>query len=370
MKIMHLIHTPRYSGAEVLVRDLCLMHKEMGHDSMVVAFCPSEVSFDQEIEILRKSAINVLVPQHKLSRVERVSYFGDGFDNYVPDVIVAHSVLPSFYGRLGLLRSFLKGKRRRVKFISVLHAPGDNFGFAGLRLAELFLRPLLDRVISVSDISANIYIEKFGSSIPINIIKNGVVFKKFDINRSMARQKFGISNELKVILQVGRIYPTKRQEQSILAMADILTQSNAELWFAGLVEDKSYAKMIKNIAIQLGVEGKIRWLGSRGDVPQLLATADVFLMPSVVESQGIALIEALYSGVPVVCSDIEAFEFAKEMPGVLVVNPNDVNSYKNSINYFLDNGGRFSRNLSVFDFKNTASEYLDVFGDSASSSNR
>jgi len=72
-----------------------------------------------------------------------------------------------------------------------------------------------------------------------------------------------------------------------------------ELWIVG--EGPMLGGM-KDFAAALGIAGRVRFLGARTDVGPLLANADLFLLPSEQESFGLAALEAMACGVPVVAT--------------------------------------------------------------------
>lgn len=71
-------------------------------------------------------------------------------------------------------------------------------------------------------------------------------------------------------------------------------------------QDKSYANKLRSKLSQLGLEKEVLLLGSRSDVQSILQISDFFLFPSLFEASPLALLEAICTGVPVVCSDISA----------------------------------------------------------------
>jgi glycosyltransferase involved in cell wall biosynthesis len=81
-------------------------------------------------------------------------------------------------------------------------------------------------------------------------------------------------------------------------------------------------------AAALGLDGRVRFLGFRSDVPDLLAAADAFVLPSLMEQQPLVLIEAMGSGLPVVATRVggvpDLVGDAGPSGGTLVVPPGDV----------------------------------------------
>jgi glycosyltransferase involved in cell wall biosynthesis len=71
-----------------------------------------------------------------------------------------------------------------------------------------------------------------------------------------------------------------------------------------LVGDGPARPAVEALAASLGLAGDVDFLGERDDLPALLAGADVFLLPSASESFGLAALESLASGVPVVASNV------------------------------------------------------------------
>lgn len=70
---------------------------------------------------------------------------------------------------------------------------------------------------------------------------------------------------------------------------------------------------------------QIEIAGARSDVPEILAAADLYLMPSLAEAHSIAFLEALASGVYILASDIPSFEFGRHFEGVTLLDvTNDI----------------------------------------------
>ncbi|EJU08910.1 group 1 glycosyl transferase [Sphingomonas sp. LH128] len=358
MNALHLIHTPRHSGAEILVRDLCLMHQAEGVNCAIASFEPCEPHFLDEERWLANAGVKLFFPPKRLTKYERVAHFKRVFSIFGPSVILAHSVLPSFYGRMAL--PFIKAHGR---FITVLHsANNDDISTAPAVIAERVLRFRQNAVVAVSEEGQQNYMRRFGDRIPVELIQNGISLSRFrSIDRPTARRKFGLGEGNKLFLQVGRIDDVKQQHVSLRGLAGLLRQGGAELWFAGLTEDANYEADLRELALQEGVLRSVRFLGSRDDVPELLAAADLYLMPSRAESQGIALLEALASGVPTIASEIPAFKFAGKMPGVALVGLGDweaIGAQSGSLIKL----GRFHRDLDQYEINITARKYKNIMG--------
>ena len=133
-----------------------------------------------------------------------------------------------------------------------------------------------------------------------------------------------------------------------------------ELWFAGLVEDSDYEQSIKGLVRQLELTERVKFLGSRADVPELLAAADLYIMPSLQEAHSVAVLEALASGIPILASDIESFHFAAAFDGVQLVGSKDTSSFAAHAGLLLSSMSRYPRELGGYDIRSTASAYANM----------
>lgn len=130
------------------------------------------------------------------------------------------------------------------------------------------------------------------------IINNAIDFNtyKFDAkirNEYRKQEKCGSKT---VIGNVGRLHFQKNQ-MFLLDVFDEYNKLNPDsvLWLVGDGPDK---EMLKEKVAKLGLGEKVKFLGSRPDVPKLLQAMDIFLFPSVFEGFGIAAIEAQCAGLP------------------------------------------------------------------------
>lgn len=118
--------------------------------------------------------------------------------------------------------------------------------------------------------------------------------------RAAVRAAMGVRPEDRLVLAVGRLEPEKNQGFLIelLAAAPSLTLAIAG---AGALHDH-----YEQAASAAGVAERVRLLGFRRDVPQLLAAADVVAVPSLFEAFGRTVVEALAVGTPVVTNSLPA----------------------------------------------------------------
>ncbi len=346
MRLIHLVLTPRFSGAEILVRDLCIAQKKMGHDVAFSAINPAEDNFLPQLERLQREGIDVQLPSRIPSHLQRLPQIRRLLINFKPDLIFAHSVIPAMYARVADLFA------RRV--VPVLHAT-DNYPTGGPhRLAEYFLCHFSRHTIAVSESGAANYSAVF--PVPVRVIRNGLDFtsaQKAAAHRRERREKSGI------ILQVGRILPLKGQHVSIQAMAEVVKQQpQAKLWLAGLIEDEAYYNELQALIEKLELQAHVEFLGPRSDIFDLLAIADTYVMPSSAEAHSIAMLEALATGIPAVVSDIPALAKFSGMEGVQCAPREDVAAWKVKILSTFNYPAYLYRDVSQFDIQMTATQYL------------
>jgi len=123
--------------------------------------------------------------------------------------------------------------------------------------------------------------------------------------RAAVRARLDLDDDAEVVLNIGRQEPQKDQAALLRAMAEIApTRPRLVLVQAGR-EGKS-SPGLRELAVRAGLAGRVRFLGHRDDVGDLLAAADVFAFPSVYEGLGGSVIEAMAMAVPIVVSDAPA----------------------------------------------------------------
>lgn len=120
-------------------------------------------------------------------------------------------------------------------------------------------------------------------------------------SREDMRRKLGIDARSRVIIHVGRFTKEKNQKLLIDVLQGLNEEDNNVMVL--LVGDGELRCTVENYARVCKVQSKVRFLGNRNDVADLLRVSDVFCLPSLYEGQGRAYIEAQALGLPCVVSD-------------------------------------------------------------------
>ena len=121
-----------------------------------------------------------------------------------------------------------------------------------------------------------------------------------EASRAAVRRELNLGGRFPVVFCAGEFRPEKRQEDLVRAMELILPEfPSALLVLAGRGRRM---EAVREIARESGVEERVRFLGEREDIPALLSAADIYAFPSDIEPFGMAPVEAMAAGVPVVAS--------------------------------------------------------------------
>lgn len=144
--------------------------------------------------------------------------------------------------------------------------------------------------------------------------------------RSSLRAQFGASSSETVIVQVSRLEEWKGHRLLLDSLSKLRDLPSWKCWIVGGPQRPSEQELygeLHNQAGRLGISDRVRFLGQRSDVPEILAASDIHCQPNIEpEPFGITFVEALYSGLPVVTTAMGgALEIVDETCGLLASEP-------------------------------------------------
>jgi len=175
------------------------------------------------------------------------------------------------------------------------------------RSAHLQLRALacgVDRYLAVSREIADELVERLGwPEEKIEVVYNAVDVARAAVEApSGLRQQLGGGEGRPLVLTPARLDAQKGHRVLFEAIRQL---PDATFLLAGEGPER---EPLEALAAQLGIADRVRFLGRREDVPELLAACDVFALPSLYEGSSLALLEAMAAGIPIVSSAIGGTE--------------------------------------------------------------
>ena len=150
-----------------------------------------------------------------------------------------------------------------------------------------------DAVTAVSDALRRRTLAWFGISTPIDVVPNFVDTSRFV---PVARGP-GIE---RIVVHVSNFRPVKRSADAVRAFYLLRRRTRAKLWMVGSGPEADPAR---ELAQKLGVAGDVEWLGEDRAIHEILPRADALISTSEFEGFGLAALEAMACGVPVVSTE-------------------------------------------------------------------
>lgn len=134
-----------------------------------------------------------------------------------------------------------------------------------------------------------------------------------------------------VVLSVGEVNKNKNHELGIRALAQ-LKETIPHLFYVIVGRGRSM-EALKKLSADLGVEKQVIFTGYRSDVPSFYHMADLFFFPSHREGLSVVLMEAMASGLPVVCTKIRGNEDLMDSGRNGILTDDKVSDIANAISY-------------------------------------
>jgi phosphatidylinositol alpha-1,6-mannosyltransferase len=203
-----------------------------------------------------------------------------------------------------------------------------RFNFV-LRSYEKKLMKRSDALIAVSKYTVNELTDLYGiDKNKIHVIYNGVDIERFKPrpNRAELRREFGLEEDKKTVLFVGRLYHRKGIDTMLRSVPPILKEfSNVKFVISG-TGFKQKEESLRNLAKELDIEDHVTFLGYVPDekLPLLYSASDIFVLPAIYENFPFAILEAQATGLPVISTNVGGIpEFLVDNQNGFVIEPRD-----------------------------------------------
>ncbi len=182
-----------------------------------------------------------------------------------------------------------------------------------------------DRIIAVSQAVADFLVREGYERSRIRMVHHGIADIATRLpagTREATRRSLGLKADEPALLMAARIVPAKGHDTALRALARLTDQP----WTLLVAGDHhgDLGPQMQVLAQELGIAGRVRFLGLREDVPALMAAADVLLAPSRREALSLTLLEASACGLPIVATRVGGIgEVVEEGASGFLVAPDD-----------------------------------------------
>ena len=154
------------------------------------------------------------------------------------------------------------------------------------------------------------------------------------IDKAKKKKSIGVPADGVLVLSVGELIPRKNHQVIIRALGKL---KNPNIYYA-ICGKGPLAEELRLLANQCGLAERFLWLGFRQDIPELLHAADISAFPSRIEGLGLAGIEALAAGTPLVASNVQGIkDYVIDGKTGFTCKPNDVDGFAKHIAYLAQN---------------------------------
>lgn len=272
----------------------------------VAAICSPAASVRPLRDGLAAAGVEVHAPDERISSrlggIDRLRALRRILKAYRGCVLHMHLGGPDG-GHLVTLAGRMAGVRAVLRTEHV--PPVGHFGWAS-RLRIRTRDCLLSRVIHTSEESRQAHLERLGRNPrKLVVVPCGIDLAPFapEAVTTGVRAEFDLSVEDPVVGTVARLGEERKGIGTFLEMGSVVTAEVPKAQFL-VVGDGPLRPQLELYAKQLGIADRVIFAGTRSDVPRLLATMDVFVMPSAYESGPFTLFEALSMGRAVVSTPV------------------------------------------------------------------
>jgi N-acetyl-alpha-D-glucosaminyl L-malate synthase BshA len=289
---------PTYGGSGVVATELGLELADRGHEVHFISYSQPirltkahpNIHF-HEVEVSRYPLFEY--PPYDLALATRMAEVAEIYDL---DLLHVHYAIPHSVSAM-LARQMLNcdhaRPRRRLPYVTTLH--GTDITLVGSDPSYLpitrFSIDQSDGVTAISDYLKRRTLEVFAVQTPIQVIPNFVNCDLYHRTPELLehRSQYASADE-RILVHLSNFRPVKRLGDVIEIFDRVQQKIPSRLLLIGDGPERSSAEWL---AVKKGIHNKIEFLGKQDRINEKLAVADVMLLPSELESFGLAALEAM-----------------------------------------------------------------------------
>ncbi|MGB0897302.1 MAG: N-acetyl-alpha-D-glucosaminyl L-malate synthase BshA [Flavobacteriaceae bacterium] len=314
---------PTFGGSGVVATELGIALSKRGHEIHFITY-KQPVRLDLLGANIHFHEVNV--PEYPLFHYQPYelalsSKLVDTVKLYGIELMHVHYAIPHAYAAY-MAKQMLLLDGINVPIVTTLH--GTDITLVG---NHPFYKPAVTFSINASDVVTSVSqslkedtLRLFDITKAINVIPNFIDIKKYEEAQRAECQRHLLAEPTeKVITHVSNFRKVKRIDDVVKVFNLLQKDIPAKLIMVG---DGPERESAEELVCELGISDKVVFLGKSNEVDKILCFSDLFLLPSETESFGLAALEAMASGVPVISSNTG---------GIPEVNINGVSGYLSDV---------------------------------------
>lgn len=298
---------PTYGGSGVVATELGIELAARGHEVHFITYSqPFRLTGrEARIHFHEVAVSNYPLFEHPPYDLALATRMAEVADFYELDLLHVHYAIPhsvsAVLARQMLQTQQISDRSRYLPIITTLH--GTDITLVGLDPSYLpITRFGIEQSDGVTAISAHLRERTemaFSTTNPIEVIRNFVNCDVYvrDPEKVAALRPMYAAAEERLLVHLSNFRPVKRVQDAVEVFARVAREVPARMMLIGDGPDRSLAE---HLARQYKVQDRIHFLGKQDTVSDLLPLADLMLMPSEMESFGLAALEAMACSVPTI----------------------------------------------------------------------
>ncbi len=297
---------PTYGGSGVVATELGIELAARGHEILFITYSqPFRLTGrEANINFHEVAVSNYPLFEHPPYDLALATRMAEVAEFYSLDLLHVHYAIPHSVSAL-LARQMLASRGLHLPFITTLH--GTDITLVGLDRSYLLITKFgieqSDGVTAISTYLRNRTREAFNIDSEIEVIRNFVNCDVYVRNPELVaamRPRFAEPNE-RILVHLSNFRPVKRIQDVVEVFARVAKAMPARLMLIGDGPDRSVAEYL---AREHAVQDRVHFVGKQDNVNELLPLADLMLMPSEMESFGLAALEAMACSVPSIATRV------------------------------------------------------------------
>jgi glycosyltransferase involved in cell wall biosynthesis len=313
-------HTDRSLGADAWVHTQIMRHLDRGTHAVHLAYVPDVAGQPTPLHLavddvtdLRRVSISPGPRRPRDRTLAAISRIGTelvrwGVDLARVGVYVRRQDIDLLHTAdrpRDAVATVLIGKLCRRPSIVHVHVAYGDWMRRGLKWAIMSA----DHRVAVSEFVRGGLIDAGADPATTHTVLNAIEPERWEPSssrRAATRASLDLAPETPVVITVCRLFESKGPSALIEAVAEIVDQvPDLQLLVVGrdTSSHQAFLGSLERLVDELGIRDRVRFMGERSDVSDLMAAADVFAMPSTEEPFGLVFAEAMATGLPVVALD-------------------------------------------------------------------